>query len=190
MANIVSGKSSIVSKGLEGKVEQPEVLAPISKTKEERDFFNWSALRGYVSDEVLKDPANGETVFGYLAQNDIFYRDENFYQKSIPVLEKRAVELVGEEKFKKYKEALEPTDGLARQFRVLREVFEEYKNPATILMVDQIIWGSMDRCLEDNKHVQSFNSSSIDYRLSISDSMTFLGMAVMACEACKPEDSD
>lgn len=193
MANIVSGKSSLLPAGLERKVEEPEIMASVPKTEDSRKeehFFNWRVARGYISDEVLKDPAFGENIFGYLAQNDIFYKDEDFYQKAVSVLEKRAVELVGEEKFNKYKLALKPDDGLTRQFRVLRAVFEDKTTPYVALTIDQVIWASLDSCLKDNKHIKSFGSSTIDYRLSISESMTFLSMAVMACEACAPENGD
>lgn len=188
MAKIVSGESRVSSDGLAGLVE-PEVMGNVPQTadlEKKEDFFNWRAARGYVSEETLSNPVCGENIYGYLAQRGILVADDRFYAKSVKVLEKRAVGLVGETEFKKYKDALTPQDDVYRQFRVLRTVFEGEKNPVANLILDQTIWETFESCLKEYAHITEFGSSTIDWRSDMKESYRYLSMLIACGEELNP----
>lgn len=192
MAKIVSGKSrKVSSKGLINLVE-PEVISGVPQTadrEKEEGFFNWRAARGYVSEETLRDPACGENIYGYLAQRGVLVTDDRFYAKSVKVLEKRAVELIGETSFKEYKDALTLEDDIYRQFRVLRTVFEGEKSPLANLILDQIIWDTFESCSKEySSHISEFGSSTIDWRSDIRESCRYLGMLIQCGEDLKSKE--
>lgn len=191
MAKIVSANNKVVlSDGLADLVES-EVVKDVPQThglEKKEDFFNWCASRGYVPKEILEDHVCGENIFCYLAQNGIVYRDSNFFERAVCVLEKRAVELVGETKFRNYKNALTESDNLTRQFRVLRSVFESRENPLAALLVDQIIWDTYIDCLKEySPHITEFGSSTIDAHLDTKEAYRLLSMLVGIGEGCKTE---